>query len=76
MRLSNSNTMPAQMQVISHRSATIGRLSAHGPGGETLYQVDATRDGYRVVGLQEGITAVGSLTEARRLMRQDYRRRA
>ena len=55
----------------------MGRLTAHDERGATHCQVDGPyRDGYRVLGLREGITAAGSLGEARLLMRADYASRA
>ena len=46
--------------------------------GATQYQADklmGPSQGYQVFGLREGITAVGYLTEARTLMRRDWRER-
>ncbi|MCY4508207.1 MAG: hypothetical protein OXG35_14810 [Acidobacteria bacterium] len=61
------------LEIVSRPGSVEGRLTAHDEAGATHYQVDGPyRDGYRLLGLREGITGVGSLGEARLLMRADY----
>ena len=65
------------LTIESHPQRDTGRLVAHDTttGDATPYSVDRTRDGFRVLGLMEGITAAGSLEEARALMLADHRAR-
>lgn len=55
----------------------VGALVAYDPvSGATEYQADrlmGRSKGYRVLGLRDGITVVGYLSEARQLMRDDHR---
>ena len=71
--------MKARNLTITKRPHRVGALIGFdNTTGATQYQADGIMGpskGYQVFGLRDGITAVGWLTEARTLMRLDWRAR-